>query len=162
MQKHKVCECLVTLEHIVRLYFALGPKLVPEPPFITLSYLYDIVIQHFYHMDNLRSYPLSLLATHMVCLIYLVFDFDSKIFFVCISYSRICEICCSTASNVVGVSENEPSEHWNEANTSAAPPPAPPSEARSFWQGHRFLKFLLACLVLAFVVSWLFHFNVPG
>ncbi|RZS00759.1 hypothetical protein BHM03_00030527 [Ensete ventricosum] len=77
--------------------------------------------------------------------------------------NKICEICCSTASNVVGVSENEPSEQWNEANnTSAAPPPAPPSEAGSFWQGHRFLKFLLACLVLAFVVSWLFHFNVPG
>ncbi|CAL9767641.1 unnamed protein product [Musa acuminata subsp. burmannicoides] len=76
--------------------------------------------------------------------------------------NKICEICCSTASNVVGVSENEPSEQRNEANTSAAPPPAPPSEARSFWQGHRFLKFLLACLVLAFVVSWLFHFNVPG
>ncbi|URD87191.1 PPR repeat [Musa troglodytarum] len=60
--------------------------------------------------------------------------------------NKICEICCSTASNVVGVSENEPSEQWNEANTSAALPPAPSSEARSFWQGHRFLKFLLACL----------------
>lgn len=86
------------------------------------------------------------------------------IFFVCVYHSRICEICGSTAHNVVGVSETEPIEQWDESNNSTAPPaaPPPPSESRSFWQGHRFLKFLLACLVLAFVVSWLFHFNVPG
>ncbi|CAD5170099.1 unnamed protein product [Musa acuminata subsp. malaccensis] len=78
--------------------------------------------------------------------------------------NKICEICGSTAHNVVGVSETEPIEQWDESNNSTAPPaaPPPPSESRSFWQGHRFLKFLLACLVLAFVVSWLFHFNVPG
>ncbi|RRT63440.1 hypothetical protein BHE74_00032468 [Ensete ventricosum] len=78
--------------------------------------------------------------------------------------NKICEICGSTAHNVVGVSETEPIEQWDESNNSTAPPavPPPPSETRSFWQGHRFLKFLLACLVLAFVVSWLFHFNVPG
>ncbi|WOL08394.1 hypothetical protein Cni_G17147 [Canna indica] len=76
--------------------------------------------------------------------------------------NKICEICGSTAQNVVGVVEMETTEQWNESNSSSAPPAAPPSETRSFWQGHRFLKFLLACLVLAFVVSWLFHFNVPG
>ncbi|KAG6488635.1 uncharacterized protein LOC122005084 [Zingiber officinale] len=74
--------------------------------------------------------------------------------------NKICEICGSTARNVVGSTETETVEQWNEATTGTVPPP--PSEARSFWQGHRFLKFLLACLVLAFVVSWLFHFNVPG
>ncbi|XP_076900045.1 uncharacterized protein LOC143554070 [Bidens hawaiensis] len=28
--------------------------------------------------------------------------------------------------------------------------------------GHRLLNFILACLVFAFVVSWLFHFNIPS
>ncbi|URE43475.1 Protease inhibitor/seed storage/LTP family [Musa troglodytarum] len=76
--------------------------------------------------------------------------------------NKICEICGSTARNVADLVESEPTEQWGEANSSTAPPAAPPSETRSFWQGHRFLKFLLACLVLAFVISWLFHFNVPG
>ncbi|XP_076890399.1 uncharacterized protein LOC143541462 [Bidens hawaiensis] len=28
--------------------------------------------------------------------------------------------------------------------------------------GHRLLNFILACLVFAFVISWLFHFNIPS
>ncbi|XP_072954143.1 uncharacterized protein [Typha angustifolia] len=75
--------------------------------------------------------------------------------------NKICEICGSTAKNVVGSGETEFIEQWNETNSNITAP-APPSETRSFWQGHRFLNFLLACLVFAFVISWLFHFNVPG
>ncbi|KAL6131549.1 hypothetical protein ACLB2K_069924 [Fragaria x ananassa] len=86
------------------------------------------------------------------------------------SYDRqeqiTCEICGSTACNVAGVNEAELAEQWNEANDTAMPP-APvtatqPAENRNFWQGHRFLNFLLACMVFAFVISWLFHFNVPS
>lgn len=73
--------------------------------------------------------------------------------------NKICEICGSTARNVVAPGEPEVIEQPNEANSTA--PPAPPTEARrSFWQGHRVLNFLLACMVFAFVISWLFHFNV--
>uniref|UniRef100_A0A803M3L4 RING-CH-type domain-containing protein n=1 Tax=Chenopodium quinoa TaxID=63459 RepID=A0A803M3L4_CHEQI len=77
--------------------------------------------------------------------------------------NKTCEICGSTARNVVGVNEVEVMEQWNEAQDPAptAPPPHP-SETRHFWQGHRFLNFLLACMVFAFVISWLFHFNVPS
>jgi hypothetical protein len=57
-------------------------------------------------------------------------------------------------------------ERWNETNdaaaTAAAAAPVNPTETRNFWQGHRFLNFLLACMVFAFVISWLFHFNVPS
>ncbi|THU60600.1 hypothetical protein C4D60_Mb07t14480 [Musa balbisiana] len=63
--------------------------------------------------------------------------------------NKICEICGSTALNVVGVSDTEPIEQWSEANTSTAPPAVPPSETRSFWQGHRLLKFLVACLCMS-------------
>ena len=56
-------------------------------------------------------------------------------------------------------------EQWNETNDAAAAvaaAPVNPTETRNFWQGHRFLNFLLACMVFAFVISWLFHFNVPS
>ncbi|GMI84887.1 hypothetical protein HRI_002158000 [Hibiscus trionum] len=82
--------------------------------------------------------------------------------------NRICEICGSTARNVVGPNETEMTEQWNESNdpasasASAAPVAIRGAESRNFWQGHRFLNFLLACMVFAFVISWLFHFNVPS
>ncbi|CAD5179140.1 unnamed protein product [Musa acuminata subsp. malaccensis] len=80
--------------------------------------------------------------------------------------NKTCEVCGSIAKNVVGSGETEPTEHWNEAATASPPPSSSSSssssETQSFWQGHRFLNLLLACLVFAFVISWLFHFNVPG
>ncbi|KAF0923975.1 hypothetical protein E2562_007794 [Oryza meyeriana var. granulata] len=75
--------------------------------------------------------------------------------------NKICEICNSTTCNVLGLGDSESVEQWNESN-STAPVQAPPAETQRFWQGHRFLNFLLACMVFAFVISWLFHFNVPG
>lgn len=82
--------------------------------------------------------------------------------------NKTCEICGSIAHNVAGANEAELMEQWNEANdaTSAITAPggtsATSSDSRNFWQGHRFLNFLLACMVFAFVISWLFHFNVPS
>uniref|UniRef100_A0A5B7AGX7 RING-CH-type domain-containing protein n=1 Tax=Davidia involucrata TaxID=16924 RepID=A0A5B7AGX7_DAVIN len=79
--------------------------------------------------------------------------------------NKTCEICGSIARNVAGANEAELMEQWNEANDAAAAAavaPLPPAETRNFWQGHRFLNFLLACMVFAFVISWLFHFNVPS
>ncbi|KAG5533469.1 hypothetical protein RHGRI_027595 [Rhododendron griersonianum] len=75
---------------------------------------------------------------------------------------RTCEICGSTARNVAGVNEAELLEQWNEANDAVAVGPVPSAETRRFWRGSRFLNFLLACMVFAFVISWLFHFNVPS
>ncbi|KAK2377102.1 RING/FYVE/PHD zinc finger superfamily protein [Trifolium repens] len=79
--------------------------------------------------------------------------------------NRTCEICGSIAHNVAGAIEVQMTEQYNESSDpSMVPPtgPSPPSETRNFWQGHRFLNFLLACMVFAFVISWLFHFNVPS
>lgn len=77
------------------------------------------------------------------------------------SHARTCEICGSTAQNVVVSDEAELIEQSNEADTTRAPH-TQATETQGFWQGHRFLNFLLACVVFAFVVSWLFHFNIPG
>ncbi|KAG9150229.1 hypothetical protein Leryth_009801 [Lithospermum erythrorhizon] len=79
--------------------------------------------------------------------------------------NRTCEICGSVARNVSGPNETALSEQWDDENAAAVTTsiPGPPGEARRyFWQGHRFLNFLLACMVFAFVISWLFHFNVPS
>ncbi|KAL3523928.1 hypothetical protein ACH5RR_016762 [Cinchona calisaya] len=80
--------------------------------------------------------------------------------------NKTCEICGSIACNVAGANESELTEQWNEPNeassAAAAAAPGSLSESRNFWQGHRFLNFLLACMVFAFVISWLFHFNVPS
>ncbi|KAK7294605.1 hypothetical protein RJT34_17494 [Clitoria ternatea] len=78
--------------------------------------------------------------------------------------NRTCEICHSVARNVYGPND-ESTEHSSDSNnaTTAATVPSPPSaETQRFWHGHRFLNFLLACMVFAFVISWLFHFNVPS
>ncbi|KDP24520.1 hypothetical protein JCGZ_25084 [Jatropha curcas] len=80
--------------------------------------------------------------------------------------NKTCEICHSIARNVVGVNDIETVEQSNEPNNAttaaAVSVSVPHSETRSFWHGHRFLNFLLACMVFAFVISWLFHFNVPS
>ncbi|XP_058759966.1 uncharacterized protein LOC131633272 [Vicia villosa] len=79
--------------------------------------------------------------------------------------NKTCEICGSIAHNVAGAFEVQTTDQLNEASDpSIGPPsgPSPPIETRNFWQGHRFLNFLLACMVFAFVISWLFHFNVPS
>ncbi|XP_062226174.1 uncharacterized protein LOC133924581 isoform X2 [Phragmites australis] len=75
--------------------------------------------------------------------------------------NKICEICGSTACNVAGFDDVDSVDQWNESSNTAAAQ-ATATEPRRFWQGHRFLNFLLACMVFAFVISWLFHFNVPG
>ncbi|XP_050380789.1 uncharacterized protein LOC126798018 [Argentina anserina] len=81
--------------------------------------------------------------------------------------NKICEICHSIARNIVGANDIEMIEQLNNEATSASATaavlaPGPSTETRSFWHGHRFLNFLLACMVFAFVISWLFHFNVPS
>ncbi|KAL6570398.1 hypothetical protein OROMI_014912 [Orobanche minor] len=78
--------------------------------------------------------------------------------------NKSCEICGSIAQNVSGVNEAElidQCEVTNDANM-VATSSVPMSPSRNFWQGHKFLNFLLACMVFAFVISWLFHFNVPS
>lgn len=74
---------------------------------------------------------------------------------------KTCEICGSTAKNVHTASVIEVTENLDESSTAAAAAPAHQTESRSFWQGHRFLNFMLACVIFTFVVSWLFHFNLP-
>lgn len=75
------------------------------------------------------------------------------------SYSfRTCEICGATARNAAGESANEASDVNGLQIITMEP--LVPSETRSVWHGRRIMNILLACMVLAFVISWLFHFDV--
>ncbi|GER47418.1 RING/FYVE/PHD zinc finger superfamily protein [Striga asiatica] len=79
--------------------------------------------------------------------------------------NKRCEICGSIAQNVGDVNEAECRVEVNDGNamaTSEAAAAAAASQSQNFWRGHKFLNFLLACMVFAFVISWLFHFNVPS
>lgn len=77
----------------------------------------------------------------------------------CILWFRICEICGTNALNIAG-------EQTNEANNASVAPlaasaaPIAFSESQGCWHGRRVMNFLLASMVFAFVISWLFHFNI--
>lgn len=73
--------------------------------------------------------------------------------------NRTCEICGSTARNVVGIEDGEVVDESNEGNTTTT---TPIQEESNSWPRHRLLNFLLACIVFAFVISWLFHFSIPS
>nr|ACU20003.1 unknown [Glycine max] len=73
--------------------------------------------------------------------------------------NRLCEICGETAKNVSDVTDNGFIEEWNDTrfmdsdNTSS----------RRFggcWRGQPFCNFLMACLVIAFVLPWFFRVNM--
>ncbi|CAK8541808.1 unnamed protein product [Lathyrus sativus] len=79
--------------------------------------------------------------------------------------NRTCEICHSVARNVYSANEDSTEHVIDSTNTTASSTlstAAPTPETQRFWHGHRFLNFLLACMVFAFVISWLFHFNMPS
>ncbi|KAL6987699.1 hypothetical protein U1Q18_013448 [Sarracenia purpurea var. burkii] len=80
--------------------------------------------------------------------------------------NRTCEICNSVARNVFGGNEVESTQQTNEISvTSTNPLPTPISptaETRRCLNGHRIVNVLLAGMVCAFVISWLFHFNIPS
>ncbi|XP_057483807.1 uncharacterized protein LOC130770370 [Actinidia eriantha] len=73
-----------------------------------------------------------------------------------------CEICGATVLNVVRDQAYEPNGAAASATAASAIqiPVIVSQNRRSFWHGRRVMNILLACMVFAFVISWLFHFNV--
>ncbi|MBA0872292.1 hypothetical protein Goshw_010678 [Gossypium schwendimanii] len=110
---------------------------------------------------KIRGNKTVIMADEHGFIMYIIEDIDNSSLLNCL---RTCEICHSIARNVVGV--NEGTDQSNDTNssttTAAVPGPAAHTDTPSFWHGHRILNFLLACMVFAFVISWLFHFNMPS
>ncbi|XP_061356424.1 uncharacterized protein LOC133300852 [Gastrolobium bilobum] len=73
--------------------------------------------------------------------------------------NRLCEICGETAKNVSDVTGNEFMEEWNESRFMESDV----TSSGGFggcWRGQPFCNFLMACLVIAFVLPWFFRINM--
>ncbi|KAF2610982.1 hypothetical protein F2Q70_00007830 [Brassica cretica] len=73
------------------------------------------------------------------------------------SVLRTCEICGAMAINVAGEQSNQESNASAHSQTTAG---QTQTETRGTWHGRRVMNFLLAVMIFAFIVSWLFHFKV--
>ncbi|XP_073309264.1 uncharacterized protein [Primulina huaijiensis] len=73
--------------------------------------------------------------------------------------NRLCEICGDTAKNIKGVSDYGFMEAWND-RSSTDPSRVSSEGSRRCLRGQRLCNFLMACLVIAFVVPWFFRVNM--
>lgn len=69
--------------------------------------------------------------------------------------NRICEICGATAQNIVGVEDTGFLEQWNDAEASNSTEP----QTRC-WQSLSLCNFFLACMVVTFILLWLFRVTI--
>lgn len=73
--------------------------------------------------------------------------------------NRYCEICGETAKNVVGVGDNHFMIEWNGRRFPGSTSNVS-ERNRGCWRGQPFCNFLMACLVIAFVLPWFFRINM--
>ncbi|KAF5944543.1 hypothetical protein HYC85_018620, partial [Camellia sinensis] len=73
--------------------------------------------------------------------------------------NRQCEICGETAKNITGVGDTRFMEEWNETRT-ASNVSNTSNRRGGCWRGQPFCNFLMACLVIAFVLPWFFRVNM--
>lgn len=74
--------------------------------------------------------------------------------------NRICEICGEMANNVRGVGNESFMEEWKDSRINANATDSSNMGAEGCWQGQPLCNFLMACLVIAFVVPWFFRINM--
>ncbi|KAH7682086.1 Zinc finger RING/FYVE/PHD-type protein [Dioscorea alata] len=74
--------------------------------------------------------------------------------------NRCCEICGSNAKNVNGEEDITFMEEWHERRIVGNNRRRNSSERSSCWRGQPFCNFLMACLVIAFILPWFFRVNV--
>lgn len=73
---------------------------------------------------------------------------------------RMCEICGETAKNVTGVGDIGFMEDWNERRLFTRNRSHASDRSGGCWRGQPFCNFLMACLVIAFVLPWFFRVNM--
>lgn len=74
--------------------------------------------------------------------------------------NRSCEICGLTATNITGVADNRFMEEWNESVLVSSIGTSFSERRRGCWHGQPLCNFLMACLVIAFVLPWFFRGNM--
>ena len=70
---------------------------------------------------------------------------------------RICEICGATAENIVGNENSNFMEQWNDADADAENRTEPHARC---WQSLSLCNFFLACMVVTFILLWLFRVTI--
>ncbi|CAN1166220.1 hypothetical protein LINPERPRIM_LOCUS34175 [Linum perenne] len=74
--------------------------------------------------------------------------------------NRVCEICGEMAKNITGVGDNVSfMEEWNQMRLIHGGANQP-ERGGGCWRGQPFCNFLMACLVIAFVLPWFFRVNM--
>lgn len=73
--------------------------------------------------------------------------------------NRLCEICGDSAINIKGVSDYGFMEAWND-RSSTDPTSVSSVGSRRCLRGQPLCNFLMACLVIAFVLPWFFRVNM--
>ncbi|XP_065879772.1 uncharacterized protein [Euphorbia lathyris] len=77
--------------------------------------------------------------------------------------NRICEICGEMARNITvttGMGDNRFMDEWNERRYVGSSISIPPDGSNGCWRGQPLCNFLMACLVVAFVLPWFFRGNM--
>lgn len=74
--------------------------------------------------------------------------------------NRFCEICGDTAKNIKGVGDCGFMEAWNDRRSSTDPSSLSSEGSRRCLRGQPLCNFLMACLVIAFVLPWFFRVNM--
>lgn len=69
--------------------------------------------------------------------------------------NRVCEICGATAQNIVGAEDTGFMELWNDADVANSAEP----QGRC-WQSLSLCNFFLACMVVTFILLWLFRVTI--
>ncbi|KAH6765282.1 hypothetical protein C2S51_016531 [Perilla frutescens var. frutescens] len=73
--------------------------------------------------------------------------------------NRLCEICSETAKNITGVGDVRFMEEWSETQSGESGTDSS-SGSRRCLSGQPLCNFLMACLVIAFVLPWFFRVNM--
>ncbi|KAH7544991.1 hypothetical protein FEM48_Zijuj01G0044900 [Ziziphus jujuba var. spinosa] len=73
--------------------------------------------------------------------------------------NRLCEICGETAKNISGVGDSRFMNEWNERTFTRSSINSS-GNSGGCWRGQPFCNFLMACLVIAFVLPWFFRVNM--
>ncbi|CAO2842323.1 unnamed protein product [Amaranthus hypochondriacus] len=74
--------------------------------------------------------------------------------------NRVCEICGEIANNVRGVGNESFMEEWKDGRTNGNAGDSSDTNAEGCWHGQPLCNFLMACLVIAFVLPWFFRINM--
>ncbi|KAH7657759.1 Zinc finger RING/FYVE/PHD-type protein [Dioscorea alata] len=74
--------------------------------------------------------------------------------------NRCCEICGVNAKNITGEDDSGFMEEWHERRTFSNRRRRNFSEGGSCWRGQPCCNFLMACLVIAFILPWFFRVNI--